>query len=644
MKKLTSTTAVRRLLVLGAVLGPGTLAAQETDGPIRSDRVQAASSVAAPASLAELTSGRACLPAMTNVQARKRQPLNGTWQYLLDALGGIAQNPEKTRTAVFEDVSDADLGPADLKEYDWDKAPLITVPGAWNVQDEALTWYDQWMWMRRSFTSAKAAGERQFLYFEAANYETIIYLNGQRIGAHRGGFTPFCFEVSDVLKEGQNTLIVGVNSEQDDTTIPPKRADWSNYGGITRPVHLVHVPDTFVTHYRLGLSKAGDAIEFSAQLDGGDRSKAVRLHIPALGIDRSFVGSGDGKVSARLPVPRRLQRWSPESPQLYDVQIESTGEVIADRIGFRTIETTPAGDILLNGKSVFLRGISMHEETIGSIPDRYMSPAAAEALLREIKFGLNGNFVRLAHYPHSETVLRAADELGVLVWSEIPVYWDVGFDDPEALSLARSMQAESIYRDANRAAVVIWAVANETLVGDARNAFLSQLVADVRTLDATRLVTMASHKLRSNSGVLEFNDPVLDLIDLISINYYTGWYSPTPLAKLAEIEWANNSGKPLIFSEYGAGATPGFRSTENRKFSEEFQAEYYAAMFKMLERIPTLRGSVPWLLKDFRSPRRFHPVYQDGWNRKGVIAPDGQRKLAFDVLAEWYRKLEQQKR
>ena len=638
MKSMLVKVLLPALLGTGAAIAPATLAAQETDGPVATNQGQLSGATAAPASLAELTSGRACLPAMTNVQARKRQSLDGTWQYLLDALGEINRRPEKTRTAVFEDVSDDDIGPEVIKEYDWDKAPLIRVPGAWNVQDEALTWYDQWMWMKRPFTTAKASGERQFLYFEAANYETVIYLNGQRIGENKGGFTPFCFEVSQVLKEGENTLIVGVNAEQDETTIPPKRADWSNYGGITRPVHLVHVPQTFVSNYRVGLSQSGDAIEFSAQLDGADAGKSVRLHIPQLGIDRSFTGNGEGRIAASMPVPGPLQRWSPENPQLYDVHVASTGETIVDRIGFRTIATTADGDILLNGEPVWLRGISMHEETLGSTPDRYMTKAAAEAQLREIKYGLNGNFVRLAHYPHAETVLRAADELGLLVWSEIPVYWDVGFDDPQILSLARSMQAENIYRDANRAAIVIWSVANETITSEARDDFLRQLVADVRELDSTRLVSMASHTLRSRGGAIEFDDPVIGDIDLVSVNYYRGWYSDTPLWDLANIEWANNSGKPLIFSEYGAGALAGFHSDENRKFSEEFQAAYYLAMFDMLEKIPTLRGSAPWLLKDFRSPRRFHPEYQDGWNRKGVIAPDGRRKLAFDVLAEWYRQ------
>lgn len=294
------------------------------------------------------------------------------------------------------------------------------------------------------------------------------------------------------------------------------------------------------------------------------------------------------------------------------------------------------GEILLNGEPIFLKGISLHEETIGVVPDRYMTDAAARTLLREVKDGLNGNFVRLSHYPHSESMVRAADEMGLLVWSEIPVYWDIGFSDPDILSLARSMQGENVLRDINRASIIIWSVANETLVSEARNEFLRQLVSDTRILDQSRLISMASHKLRSRGGAIQFNDPVIDVIDIVSVNYYRAWYSDGPLDELKTIEWANNSGKPLVFSEFGAGALPGFHSEENHKFSEEFQAAYYEAMIEMAKNIPTLRGVSPWILKDFRSPRRFHPEYQGGWNRKGVIAPNGRRKLAFEVLADWY--------
>src|SRR3546814_3045906 len=143
--------------------------------------------------------------------------------------------------------------------------------------------------------------------------------------------------------------------------------------------------------------------------------------------------------------------------------------------------------ILLNGKPVFLAGIALHEEEFGADPARTITPQAARALLTEIKQGLHGNYVRLAHYPHSEVMTRMADELGLLVWSEIPIYWRVAFDNPQTLATARHMLAEEILRDRNRASIAIWSVGNETPVSDARNAFLTTLAKDAHALDDSRL-------------------------------------------------------------------------------------------------------------------------------------------------------------
>jgi beta-glucuronidase len=294
---------------------------------------------------------------------------------------------------------------------------------------------------------------------------------------------------------------------------------------------------------------------------------------------------------------------------------------------------------VLNGKPIFLRGITMHEEELGANPVRAMTPAAARALLTEIKQGLHGNFVRLAHYAHSEVTTRMADEMGLLVWSEVPVYWRVAFANPATLENARTQLRENILRDRNRASIILWSVANETPINEARNAFLRALVADVRALDDSRLVTAAL--LSGREGKIQtITDPLVADLDVLAINTYNGWYTPDPLASLPNLEWRSPATKPLIFSEFGADAQAGYHDTvaAPHKFSEEYQAEYYRQTLAMAAKVPFLRGLSPWLLKDFRSPRRQHPVFQQGWNRKGLISPTGQRKLAFDVLAEDYAR------
>jgi beta-glucuronidase len=351
--------------------------------------------------------------------------------------------------------------------------------------------------------------------------------------------------------------------------------------------------------------------------------------------------SADGTWNGTASAPRDLRRWSPEDPALYDLRIEAGEDVLKDRIGFRTIEVRGT-DILLNGRPVFLRGIDIHAEEFGANPTRDITPAAARALLTEAKQGLHANFVRLAHYPHPETMVRAADELGLLVWSEVPVYWQVDFANPKTLQTALQMQTESILRDRNRASIIIWSVGNETPVSDARNAFLRMLVANARRLDDTRLVSAALLSGRKGD-VQTIDDPLGRDIDLLAVNTYSGWYTPDPLPKIPSIQWRSIYNKPLIFSELGAGALAGYHDdpANPHKFSEEFQAEYYRQTLAMASKIPFLRGLSPWILKDFRSPRRQHPIYQQGWNRKGLESETGTRKAAFDVLAEYYRKLEQ---
>ena len=297
--------------------------------------------------------------------------------------------------------------------------------------------------------------------------------------------------------------------------------------------------------------------------------------------------------------------------------------------------------IVINGEPLFLRGISLHEEEIGADPTRRITPLDAQLLLATVKEELHGNFVRLAHYPHDEAMVRMADELGLIVWSEIPVYWRIAWEDEATLRDARRMLAENIMRDRNRASIALWSVGNETPVTEARNAFMARLVADVRALDPHRLVTAALLTEREDSEghpVMVLADPLASEVDVLAVNTYNGWYGPDRPADLAQFEWRLPPDRPLILSEFGADAKLGLResTTPLHKFSEEYQADYYRHTLAMAERIPTLAGTSPWILKDFRSPRRQLADVQDGWNRKGLLSELGEPKLAFAVLAEWY--------
>lgn len=575
------------------------------------------------------------------------QDLSGPWTYskdlyrtgLTDINGWVA----KSRMQRFRDVDIAEAearGGTEFFEFDLDRGPVMTLPGAWNAATPELRYYDGLIWFQRRFDAAPPArGQRRFLRFEAVNYRAVAWLNGREVGRHEGGFTPFVVEVTAALRERGNRLVVAVDSRHDAQSIPGEITDWDLYGGITRPVRLLQAPETFIDDATLRLTDAGRLVG-EVQLNGPQAAgQLVRVRLPALGLTLQARTDTQGGARIDGEVPAGLQRWSPASPTLYDVVFETDADRVQDRIGFRTLAVR-GSEILLNGAPVFLRGVSLHEEEIGPNPARRLDAAAARRLLTEVKERLHGNYVRLSHYPHAETMLRAADELGLLVWSEIPVYWTVDWDNPTVLDKARRMQAETVYRDRNRASVALWSVGNETPVAGNRTRFHRALADTVRALDPSRLVSAALLVEREGS-TLRIADPLLSSLDVVAVNTYAGWYGNDSLDAVRRLRWDVPADKPLLFSEFGADALAGLHDpAAQRKFSEEYQAAYYRATLAMAAGVPTLRGLSPWVLKDFRSPRREHPVYQNGWNRKGLLSETGQRKLAFDVLAEHYRQID----
>ena len=574
--------------------------------------------------------------------------LDGPWHYSVDPYrdgqaGFHGEEPGRgSRRYADVDVEAAmKANPTALYEYDMDQSPVATLPQSWLTHAPDMRHYQGLVWYERKFAATPKPGMRQFLRFGAVNYRATVWLNGKQVGSHEGGFTPFAIEVTGVLRSGQNRIVVAADSQASETTIPPSVTDWENYGGITRSVRLIEVPQTFVDDAWVRLTADG-RIAVDAKLDGpGAAGQAISLRIPELHLTLSGKSGADGGWSASIPAPRSLRRWSPETPKLYEVAITSAGDVLSDTIGFRTIATRGA-QILLNGKPIYLRGISVHEEEIGPNPTRAITPEAAHQLLSVVKEGLHGNFVRLAHYPHSEVMTREADRIGLLVWSEIPIYWRVAFNSPEVLDKARHMLAEEIMRDRNRAAIIIWSIANETPISDARNHFLFTLADDVHRIDPTRLLSAA---LLNGRGTVDghaemiLNDPLAAKVDVVAINTYNGWYTDDKLADVPNISWRVPADKPLIFSELGADAKAGFHDPVNmRKESEEYQAEYLRQTLKMADKVPTLVGMSPWVLKDFRSPRRQHPVFEQGWNRKGLISETGDHKQGFAVLADYYAR------
>ena len=580
------------------------------------------------------------LPVIQNVNAYESMSLNGQWNYIVDVQeeGYYDYRMNPTRWGFF--VNAKPQKPEDLIEYDFDKSPTMQIPGDWNTQDERLFFYEGTVWFKKSFSMRNEELNKVLLYFGAVNYDCRVWVNGKEAGHHIGGFTPFNFDVTELLKEGENTVIVKVDNKRHAEDVPTQIFDWWNYGGITRDVKLVKVPTVYLDDYSLQLEKVKGGkgekvreISFSARLNKAEAGHEVTVFIPELKIEKTFTTDADGKVQcSTFNVPsKRLTLWSPENPKLYQVQVMLDNTTIADEIGFRTIETRDK-QILLNGQPIFLKGISIHNEKPNG-GGRANSAEDARTLLGWAK-ELDCNFVRLAHYPHHEEMVREAERMGILVWSEIPVYWTIAWKNPKTFENARQQLTDMIGRDHNRANVIIWSIANETPHSAERDDFLGRLAQYARTLDDTRLISMAMEVTGASNYVNRLNDNMNKYVDVVSFNQYIGWYRDVNDA--SKMTWEIPYNKPVIISEFGGGARYGYHGQKNQRWTEEFQENLYRENINMIDKIEGLSGTTPWILKDFRSPRRVLPGIQDYYNRKGLVSDKGEKKKAFFVLKEWY--------
>lgn len=570
-----------------------------------------------------------------NTTNRTYTSLNGKWEYVLDPY----ETGQIGFMQVYKNVKPKNK--TERVEYNFENAQTLWVPGSWNFQKPELMYYEGTIWYHKAFDKIDLSStKRYFIYVGAANYNSTVTLNGQVIGKHEGGFTPFSFEITNLIHEKDNFVIIGVNNSRAANQIPAKVTDWFNHGGITRDIKLIEVPSTFINNYFFDLEKSSlhsktKTINGKLQLSGEVFPSTVLVKIPALNVAQEVSVRKDGTSQFTLKV-KNLKLWSPNSPTLYDIVLEAGEDVVKDQIGFRTIETK-GKQILLNGKPIFLKGISLHDEN-PLRKDRANSPEDAALMLGWAK-ELGCNFIRLAHYPHQENIVRMADQMGILLWEELPVYWGIDWEDPEVLEKAKNQYTELINRDYNRASSIIWSIANETS-GEPRNTFLISLANYIRTIDSTRLLSAACKKDQAKDGhpddAYTLNDPIMKYLDIISFNEYLGWYGGLP-AESRKKTFTSDIDKPIIVSEFGGGALQGFHGDSLTRWSEEYQAYLYKESIAMFDKIDGLAGMTPWILADFLSPLRQLPNIQDGWNRKGLISEKGYKKKAFFILQNYYK-------
>ena len=575
---------------------------------------------------------------LVGVDRRTVTSLDGDWHYLVDAppAGQLYSSKGEINDHGYALNTHPNLVGKHNQEYDFATAPTIKVPGDWNTQVPQLFNFEGVLWYQRDFDFAPQPATRTFLHIGAANYRSHVWVNQKRVCDHEGGYTPFDCEVTAVLHPGSNFVVIAVDSTRLADGVPSVGIDWFNYGGLTRDVSLVTVPNTFIDDYDVHLAHGPAFDSGNTQLTGyvhmldAPAGTAVTIDIPEANAKTTVNTDTEGNAPFSIKAAK-LVLWSPDSPKLYKVHLTAGADSLTDEIGFRDIRVDGTR-ILLNGKAVFLQGANMHAEAPVR-GGRAFSQQDADTIFGYLK-DLNANFVRLAHYPHDERMERTADRDGIMIWSEIPNWQRIAFDKPEVYAKDVAMLKEMIRRDRNKASVILWSVSNETGNNPTRTKFLSDLVAEARKLDPTRLITSALIGPRANGNEMVQNDPLCDVLDVIGQNEYVGWYEGTP-EEADNIHWTLPQ-KPVLMSEFGAEAKFGNHGPVDQRWTEEQQVFVLQHQFTMLSKIPQLRGTIPWILVDFRSPGRNIPKLQDGYNRKGLISEKGEKKQAFTLMQKAY--------
>jgi beta-glucuronidase len=619
------------------------------------------------------------------IDSRRITSLNGEWSYIVDPMNNGL--PESSFFGGFPKNKTQKTG-MELIEYNFETAAKIQIPGAWNAIDKKLFFYRGPVWLYKKFNYQRKKEAITHLYIEGSNFTTKIFINGSIVGEFEGGYVPFNFEISKYLKDGENILLVQTDNTLNQSSVPTQKTDWWPWGGIVGDVYILETPKKFIQNAYLQLNpeKFSEAL-FNVEMNQKLSGQRIVLEIPELQFKDEFITNATGFIRESIKITPQL--WSPDDPKLYKVIISTDQEIISDEIGFRSIKVK-GQNIYLNNSEIPFKGISMHSEPIG-IPGPAFSKEHFQDLLLTAK-DLNINFIRAAHYPYTRHLAKVADRLGLMLWEEVPVYWNIDWDNSETLNIATNQITRLVQRDKNRASVVVWSVANETPLSSSRMKFLNTLLSEIEAIDSTRLTTAA---LLSGSeeqfkalvlvlalkgfnsqwvnpqekAIFQFildqanipidselnfsisiDDPLGESVDLISYNEYFGWYYVTfftdqmmisegTLRKLMfeimpSIKISSVFNKPIHISEFGAGAKYGNHS--NKIWSEEYQAKLYKHQLEMLSNNPQIKGISPWVFKDFRAMLRPLPGIQDFYNRKGLIDENGNKKEAFAVLADFY--------
>uniref|UniRef100_A0A914EGH7 Beta-glucuronidase n=1 Tax=Acrobeloides nanus TaxID=290746 RepID=A0A914EGH7_9BILA len=550
-------------------------------------------------------------------------------------------------------------------------ATQIPVPSAYNDLVEQREWRDHvgWVWYQLKYTPAQRdQGLRTFLRFESVNYFAMVFLNDKNVGNHTGGHLPFEFEVTfDYTKI--NFITVAVNNTLSNSTIPPGEFqyktevytingqpysvypdgffeqtpdfDFFNYAGILRSAYVLKLGSVFISDVWI-IAQANGSLSYTITLDKSTTGLTANVTVSSLQpTTGTIVYSGTGLQNSAIV--QNIELWYPRGygyPSLYVMEAKLLNgtqviDIYRETFGFRTV-TWDSDKIYINGKPFYCHGFGAHEDF--ELHGRGYNPVVMIKDLNTMEW-MNGNCYRTSHYPYSQERAYEADRRGIAVITETPAVGMRLFDNTN-LALHKYMLTEMIQRDKNHPSVIAWSMSNEpqTYKNESK-AYYQQLANVSRTLDSTRPVT----------NVLDTNwddDQIAEWLDIICINRYYGWYSNTGyLQTIANsyignfLAWKQKFNKPMILTEYGAGAIAGLTREPGVDFTEEYQVEVIRRVHMALDELRkngTITGEMIWNFADFMTSQS---TTRAAGNHKGVLTRNRQPKMAAYVIKDRYYNL-----
>ncbi len=521
----------------------------------------------------------------------------------------------------------------------------VELPHTWNAQDGQDGGDDYWRGhaVYRIALPAPTQGMRQYVQFEGVNHVASVSCNGTCLGTHQGGFSTFRFELTDVLQEQDNELVVDVTNE--DCDVYPQQADFTFFGGLYRSVTFIEVQPA---HF--DLLRAGTQGVFVTPRSTG-LTRIDAFPVDALGCTVSAtLKDASGTVTAQTQAPAQehtvltLELEKPhlwqgvEDPYLYTAELsllreEEVLDTVCVRYGYRSFHVDPEKGFFLNGKSFPLHGVSRHQDRL----DKGWAISQEDhrqdmELIQEV----GANTIRLAHYQHAQFFYDLCDAAGMVVWAEIP-FISLFREGEDAKRNTMTQMAELICQNYNHPSICFWGISNEITIGGESEALfrnLSDLNALAKRMDPSRLTTMAQVSMLPISSEHNF------ITDVLSYNHYFGWYGGEVSENGAWLDEFHqlHPDRALGVSEYGAEAILTWHSEkpENHDYTEEYQAYYHHEMLKTFATRPYLWATHVWNMFDFAADARDEGGCQ-GRNNKGLITYDRKtRKDSFYLYQAYW--------